>query len=72
MADISHELRTPIAAIRAQAQVALGESDDTARRHALAYTLQGCDRATRLVNQLLLGFLDTVYAQNNPIKGIVA
>ncbi|WP_339468797.1 MULTISPECIES: alpha/beta fold hydrolase [unclassified Pseudomonas] len=26
----------------------------------------------RLVNQLLLGFLDTVYAHNNPIKGIVA
>ena len=26
----------------------------------------------RLVNQLLLGFLETVYAQNNPIKGIVA
>ncbi|AZF21106.1 MULTISPECIES: alpha/beta fold hydrolase [unclassified Pseudomonas] len=26
----------------------------------------------RLVNSLLLGFLDTVYAQNNPIKGIVA
>ena len=26
----------------------------------------------RLVNQLLLGFLDTVYAQNTPIKGIVA
>ena len=52
-ADAAHELRTPIAAIRAQAQVALGESDDTARRHALAYTLQGCDRATRLVEQLL-------------------
>ncbi|MDQ0739828.1 alpha/beta fold hydrolase [Pseudomonas sp. W4I3] len=26
----------------------------------------------RLVNSLLLGFLNTVYAQNNPIKGIVA
>lgn len=26
----------------------------------------------RLVNQLLLGFLDTVYTQKNPIKGIVA
>ncbi|CRN02895.1 3-oxoadipate enol-lactonase [Pseudomonas sp. 34 E 7] len=26
----------------------------------------------RLVNSLLLGFLDTVYTQNNPIKGIVA
>jgi two-component system, OmpR family, sensor histidine kinase QseC len=52
-ADAAHELRTPIAAIRAQAQVALAESDDTARRHALAATLEGCDRATRVVEQLL-------------------
>jgi two-component system sensor histidine kinase QseC len=52
-ADASHELRTPIAAIRAQAQVALGEADDVQRRHALQATLQGCDRATRLVEQLL-------------------
>ncbi len=52
-ADAAHELRTPIAAIRAQAQVALGESDDGARRHALQATLAGCDRATRLVEQLL-------------------
>ncbi|WP_348235626.1 histidine kinase dimerization/phospho-acceptor domain-containing protein, partial [Salmonella enterica] len=48
-----HELRTPIAAIRAQAQVALGEADDAQRRHALQATLAGCDRATRLVEQLL-------------------
>ena len=53
-ADAAHELRTPIAAIRAQAQVALGAGDDTAQRqHALQYTLAGCDRATRLVEQLL-------------------
>lgn len=52
-ADAAHELRTPIAAIRTQAQVALGESDDALRRHALQATLQGCDRATRLVDQLL-------------------
>ncbi|HXD42351.1 MAG TPA: ATP-binding protein [Ramlibacter sp.] len=52
-ADAAHELRTPIAAIRAQAQVALGENDDALRRHALESTLQGCDRATRLVEQLL-------------------
>jgi two-component system sensor histidine kinase QseC len=52
-ADAAHELRTPIAAIRAQAQVALGETDDAQRRHALEATLQGCDRATRLVEQLL-------------------
>ncbi len=52
-ADAAHELRTPIAAIRAQAQVALGESDGAARRYALLATLEGCDRATRLVEQLL-------------------
>ena len=53
-ADAAHELRTPLAAIRTQAQVALAETDDAARQHALAATLQGCDRAARLVEQLLL------------------
>jgi two-component system sensor histidine kinase QseC len=53
-ADAAHELRTPIAAIRTQAQVALGESDEPLRRHALQATLAGCDRATRLVEQLLM------------------
>ena len=53
-ADAAHELRTPIAAIRAQAQVALGAGDDLAERnHALQTTLAGCDRASRLVDQLL-------------------
>lgn len=53
-ADAAHELRTPIAAIRAQAQVALGAgADDAQRQHALQATLAGCDRATRLVEQLL-------------------
>ena len=52
-ADAAHELRTPIAAIRAQAQAALGEVDAELRRHALQATLEGCDRATRLVTQLL-------------------
>ncbi|WP_420477056.1 ATP-binding protein [Noviherbaspirillum sp. ST9] len=52
-ADAAHELRTPIAAIRAQAQVALAETDDTMRRLALQNTLQGCDRAAHLVEQLL-------------------
>jgi two-component system sensor histidine kinase QseC len=53
-ADAAHELRTPIAAIRTQAQVALAETDDALRQHALRATLEGCDRATRLVNQLLV------------------
>jgi len=52
-ADAAHELRTPIAGIRAQAQAALAVADPAARRHALQATLAGCDRATRLVQQLL-------------------
>lgn len=52
-ADAAHELRTPIAAIRMQAQVAMGEADDALRQHALQGMLEGCDRATRLVEQLL-------------------
>jgi two-component system sensor histidine kinase QseC len=53
-ADAAHELRTPIAAIRAQAQVALSSStDDQVRQQALQDTLVGCDRASRVVEQLL-------------------
>jgi len=53
-ADAAHELRTPIAAIRAQAQVALGAGANVAERdQALRHTLAGCDRATHLVAQLL-------------------
>lgn len=52
-ADAAHELRTPIAAIRTQAQVAWGEADEVRRRAALRATLDGCDRATRVVEQLL-------------------
>jgi two-component system, OmpR family, sensor histidine kinase QseC len=59
-ADAAHELRTPIAAIRMQAQVALGAAQAADRQAALDAVLQGCDRATRLVSQLLqLARLDT-------------
>jgi two-component system, OmpR family, sensor histidine kinase QseC len=53
-ADAAHELRTPIAAIRTQAQVALtSATNDQVRKHALQDTLVGCDRASRVVEQLL-------------------
>ena len=52
--DAAHELRTPIAAIRSQAQVAMGAGDDTERQRALENTLAGCDRAAHLVDQMLL------------------
>jgi len=51
--DAAHELRTPIAAIRAQAQVAASASAPADVRAALQKTLRGCDRASHLVDQLL-------------------
>ena len=53
-ADAAHELRTPLAAIRAQAQVALTSvTNDYVRQQALQDTIVGCDRASRVVEQLL-------------------
>ena len=65
-ADAAHELRTPIAAIRAQAQVALSANDmPQERAHALHQTLAGCDSAARLVAQLLtLARLEAAPASN--------
>jgi len=70
-ADAAHELRTPLAALKVQAQVALGASDDEVRQHALQRIIQGVDRATHLVEQLLtLARLDPEHALQDtaPLK----
>ena len=51
--DAAHELRTPLAAVRAQIQVASGAVADGERRRALDQAVAACDRATHLVEQLL-------------------
>lgn len=52
-ADAAHELRTPLAAIKTQAQVARAAVGDEERKRALDNVLTGCDRAAHLVAQLL-------------------
>ncbi len=52
-ADAAHELRTPLAALRAQAQVAARARDPAELQSALASITQGVDRSTHLVEQLL-------------------
>ncbi|HHH36180.1 MAG TPA: two-component sensor histidine kinase [Gammaproteobacteria bacterium] len=52
-ADAAHELRTPLAALKTQAQVALRAGDDAARSEALRQVIAGVDRATHMVQQLL-------------------
>lgn len=52
-ADAAHELRTPLAALRIQAQVASRAVESGARHHALEQVLSGVERMTHLVEQLL-------------------
>lgn len=49
----AHELRTPLAGLKTQAQVALASEDRTIRDQALNQIVVGVDRTGRLVRQLL-------------------
>lgn len=52
-ADAAHELRTPLAGLLTQAQVALRTADETVRNQALKRIEQAVHRMTYLVQQLL-------------------
>ncbi len=52
-ADAAHELRTPLAALKVQAQVALRAQTAKSQQHALTQVMVGVDRMTHLVEQLL-------------------
>lgn len=52
-ADAAHELRTPLASLKTQAQVALRSRNDEERNAALQKIVSGVDRATHLVEQML-------------------
>lgn len=60
--DAAHELRSPLAALKVQTEVAQLAGDEAVmREHALANLSEGIDRATRLVDQLLtLSRLDSL------------
>jgi two-component system OmpR family sensor kinase/two-component system sensor histidine kinase QseC len=54
VADAAHELRSPLTALKLQLQLLERACDDAARRDAAARLQQGVERATRLIEQLLL------------------
>jgi two-component system sensor histidine kinase QseC len=49
----AHELRTPLAGLRTQAQIAMVAGDGTVREAALRQIVVAVDRTTRMVRQLL-------------------
>jgi two-component system, OmpR family, sensor histidine kinase QseC len=63
--NAAHELRTPVAALRIQAQVAQRATDDAQRRRALDQIVSGTSYATHLVEQLLT--LSRLDAESPPL-----
>ena len=53
IADAAHQLRTPVAGLKAHIEVALREEDPARMRQALAHLYVGVERMSRLVAQLL-------------------
>ncbi|AIT25993.1 extracellular solute-binding protein [Bordetella holmesii] len=54
VADAAHQVRTPLASLRAQAEVALEEQDAARLRERVARIHQNATQASQLINQLLM------------------
>ena len=53
IADAAHQLKTPVAGLKAQIEMTLREDEPQRVRHSLAQLYVGVDRLSRLVQQLL-------------------
>lgn len=69
----AHELKTPLAGLKTQAQIALGSNDPEVHANALRQISTGVDRTGRLVKQLLdLAILEADDLDHSPARESVA
>jgi signal transduction histidine kinase len=80
-ADAAHEMRTPLAALRLQAQVARRAAGAAERDGALVELMSGADRAARMIDSVLAlarldaggqGLLKRQEVRLGPLAGLVA
>lgn len=64
--DAAHELRTPLASLKTQAQVALRATDEVQKQQALRQVISGVDRAAHLLEQMLT--LARINPESNELK----
>jgi len=53
VADAAHQMRTPLAGLRMQAEIALRQRDPASIHHAMRQVVTSADRASHLISQLL-------------------
>ncbi len=71
IADAAHQMKTPLAGMRMQSELAMRQSDSTEIRHSLEQLSKSSESATRMINQLLaLARAETQAAQTMPFEKI--
>ncbi|MDP3514739.1 MAG: sensor histidine kinase N-terminal domain-containing protein [Sulfuritalea sp.] len=54
IAQAAHQMRTPLTGLKTQTELALSETDPAQMRHALQLIAESTDRASHMINQLLI------------------
>jgi two-component system sensor histidine kinase TctE len=54
VADAAHQMRTPLAGLKMQAEIAMRQRDPVSLQHAIRQIVASADRASHLISQLLL------------------
>jgi two-component system sensor histidine kinase TctE len=54
VADAAHQMRTPLAGLKMQAEIAMRSRDPVSLQHAMRQIVASADRASHLINQLLV------------------
>jgi two-component system sensor histidine kinase TctE len=71
IADAAHQMKTPLAGMRMQSELAMRQSDSEEIRHSLEQLSKSSESATRMINQLLaLARAETQAAQTMPLEKI--